>query len=123
MAACFSFRFVDDRLNRRLMALLKRARVEHLVDKDGVLYYSKDNEALVENELIAKVRDGVFSPWQLLCCPKSWTKKYQQYMNQRGIPYQEELIDKELCFLIPGNYRPHSWKLESDLSKNQRIHA
>jgi hypothetical protein len=74
---------------------------------------------LVENELIASVRDVVFFPWQIISCPKDWTQRYKNYMRKHGIPYVEELIDNQLCFLIPRAFRPHSWKLGKEPSRKR----
>ena len=43
MAAKLSFRFVEDDLNRRLIALLKKTEISHSVDKNGVIQYSPGN--------------------------------------------------------------------------------
>jgi hypothetical protein len=104
---------LDDNLNRQLIDLLKRKRIQHSVGKDGVIRYSPDDEELVENELIRSIRDSVFKPWQIISCPKDWAERYKSYMSRHEIPFVEELIDRQLCFLIPRKYRPHSWRLRS----------
>lgn len=114
-----SFRFGDERLNRRLMNLLKKSEIPHEIDREGVLHYSPESEEVIENELISKIRDEAFSSWQILCCPKVWIERYKRYMNRRGIPFKEEWIDRELCFLIARKYRPHSWKLDDESAQKQ----
>ncbi len=111
-----SFRFADDELNDRLIALLKKSEIRHLVGKDGILHYSAGDEELVENDMISSIRNQVFPSWQVLSCPKDWTERYRQYMTQHHIPFTEELTDNQLCFLIPRKYRPHSWKMDDHSS-------
>src|SRR5438105_1195054 len=108
-----SFAFVNEFLNRQLLTELKRAKTTRAVVKNGVLHYSSEDEELVENEIIAKIRDGVFASWQILSCPPDWAARYKTYMSEHDIPFAEELMDDRLSFLIPRKYRPHSWKLES----------
>ena len=112
MAMTYSFKFVDDVFNRRLIELLTRNRLEHFVGKDGFIRYSPQDVERMENELIRSVRDGVFPSWQIISCPKDWAERYKAYMIQHKVPFAEELIDTQLCFLIPRAYRPHSWRLE-----------
>lgn len=107
-----SFRFVDDDLNLRLIALIKRSGVAHAVGKNGVVRYPARSEDVVENELICSVRDAVFPSWQVLSCPSQWVDRYKSYMTRRHVPFVEELGDNQLWFLIPRRYRPHSWKLD-----------
>src|SRR5687768_2381647 len=111
MARKYSFRFLDDDLNQRLLALLRKSGVEHRIDKRGTVHYTERDEEFVENELIGAVRDQVFASWQILCCPKEWTDRYRVYIDQHAIPFREELIDDEVCFLLPRNVRPLSWRL------------
>ena len=112
MALTYTFRFVDDSLNRRLIALLKRSGTRHDVRSNGVVRYSPRDEDVIENEFIRSVRDSVFPSWQILSCPPQWVDRYKSYMTRHGVPFVEELIDNRLCFLIPRRYRPHSWKLD-----------
>ncbi len=107
-----SFRFMDDELHRRMLALLKKHMIKHVVNSDGVIHYSVKDEEIVGNELIATVRASVFPSWQLLSCPADWTERYKRHMNQHGVPFREERFNNELCFLLPRKYRPHSWELE-----------
>jgi len=111
-----SFRFADEQLNRRLIALLKRNRIRHFVDKQGVVHYSAEDEDAVENEAIVSIRNGVFAYWQVLSCPKEWADSYRQHMTKHGIPFQEEESQGELWFLLPRKYRPHMWKLDEPLT-------
>jgi uncharacterized protein len=108
----FSFKFMDNNLNKRLLSLLKGAKVHHIVDKDGVVRYSPQDEEVVGNELIGSLRNKVFPAWQLLSCPPDWIERYRCYMARHGIEFKEELINRQLCFLLPRKHRPHSWKLD-----------
>ncbi len=116
-----SFRLVDDSLNRQLIGLLKRNGVQHAVGKNGVIRYSPANVELVENDLIASIRDSVFPSWQIISCPKDWAERYKTYMIHHEIPFVEELIDRQLCFLIPRAYRPHSWRLANEKAGTQTL--
>ena len=118
--ASLSFKFADDELNQKLIALVKGVRWEQVViDDDGVVHYSAVDEELMENDLIRSIRDQVFPSWQIISCPKNWTELYKQYMVQHGVPFAEEWIDNQLCFLIPRRYRPHSWKIDAPTAKRQ----
>jgi hypothetical protein len=112
MAGRTSFRFVDDDLNRKLIRLLTEARAEFRLDCDGVVHYSPRDEDLIGNDLISSVRADVFRAWQIVTCPPEWIGSYKDYMEERGVPFTEELSNGQLWFLIPRNYRPHSWKLK-----------
>ena len=105
-----SFKFMDDRLQRRLLTLLNRESVPCRVDNRGVVHYSSTIERLVQNELISAIRSQAFPKWQILTCPKDWLSRYRKYMVARRIPFQEELSDGQVWFLLPQKYRPHSWK-------------
>jgi hypothetical protein len=107
-----SFRFLDDELNRQLLALLKQGEIGHEVGRDGIIRYSPADEEVIENDFICLIRDEVFPSWQLQTCPRSWAVRYRQYMNRHGIPFREELSNGELWFLLPRKYRPHRWKLD-----------
>ena len=109
------FRFLDDDLNQRLLALLRKAKIKHGVGKDGVVHYSRDDEEVVENDFVCTIRDTVFPSWQILTCPRDWTVRYKKYMNDHGIPFHEELSNGELWFLLPRKYRPHRWKLDAPI--------
>src|SRR5436190_16749815 len=111
-----SFRFADEHLNRRLIALLKQNRIPHRIDKDGVIHYSANDELAVENDLISSIRDDVFPTWQVLSFPKEWADTYRRYMNEHAIPFKEELMRGELWLLLPRKYRPHQWKLDEPVS-------
>lgn len=122
----YSVRFADDCLNRRLIALLEESHVAHTVAEDGTIHYSASDEQVVGNELIQGIRRGEFASWQILCCPSDWVERYKTYMVERQIPFQEEIMDGEVQFLISRRYRPHSWQLEngnalalSDASKRE----
>ena len=107
-----SFKFLDESLNQQLITRLKKAEIQHDVDGDGVVYYSPDDEEVVENGFICSIRDKVFPAWQVLTCPRDWIVRYKQYMSQYEIPFREELSNGELWFLLPRKYRPDRWKLD-----------
>jgi len=111
MELSLSFRFVDDDINDKLIGLVKKARVKHAVDGRGIIHYSPADEEKVENDLIASLRNRLFASWQVLSCPQDWTELYKRYMSRHDIPFHEELIGHEVCFLIPRKYRPSLWKL------------
>jgi len=115
-----SFKFLDDELNRQLLALLKKGKIKHHVGNDGIIHYSPDDEEVVEEHFICSIRDRVFPSWQVLTCPRSWTVRYKKYMSHHGIPFREELSNGELWFLLPRKYRPHRWKLD-DPMKTERL--
>ena len=119
MGRSHSFKFLNDGLNQELIGLLKKAGIEHSIDKDGAIRYSPGDEEVVENELIASIRGSVFPSWQVLTCPTDWTARYKDHMHRHGIPFQEEWSDGERWFLIPRKYRPHSWKLGGARNKER----
>jgi hypothetical protein len=110
-----SFKFLDDHLNHLLLALLRKCKIKHRVDRNGVIHFSSEDEEVVENELICSVRDKAFPTWQLLTRPPEWTERYKKYMSNHGIPFCEEQSNGESWFLIPRKYRPHRWKLDGSL--------
>lgn len=114
-----SFKFLDEDLNRLLISALKRAKLKHRVAADGLIHYAPGDEEVVENDLIASIRDKVFPSWQILSCPKSSARRYQQYMTSHDIAYREELADNQLCFLISGEQDPHAWKLAQKTSSRR----
>lgn len=108
-----SFRFVDEELHRKLIALLKsRARGKYEIDADGFVHYSHDDEDLIGNDLISTVRANVFPSWQVLAFPQHWTSSYRRYMHEHEVPYREEIRDGELRFLVERGRRPHLWALK-----------
>jgi len=42
-------------------------------------------------------------------------------MSRHGIPFQEELSNGELWFLLPRKYRPHKWKLDASLEAERMV--
>lgn len=111
MAFQHSFKFVDRKLNEKTIRLMQKAGVFCMVDVDGFIHYSSQDEERVENELISSIRNQVFSDWIILSFPQDWDERYRNYMLKHDIPYGEELRDGRLRFFIPANYRPHQWKL------------
>jgi hypothetical protein len=108
----YSFKFIDDDLNRRFLALLKEAKVKHVVDRDGTVHYSSADEETVGNELLYSIRSKVFPDWQLLSCPRDWSDRYKRYMIHQGVPFREEVFNDQLGFLLPRKHRPHAWDLD-----------
>ena len=119
MACRTSFKFVDDELNRKLIRLLTKARAKFRLDRDGVVHYSPNDEDLIGNGVICAVRDQFFRTWQIVTCPPEWIGSYKDYMEEHDVPFTEELSDGERWFLVPGNYRPHSWKLKEPASRQR----
>ena len=113
MCEASTFKFMDDALNDWLVALLKKAKVKHAIDRDGVVRYERGDEELVGNELICSIRNKVFSAWQLLSCPADHADRYRRYMIRRGIEYREEWINGQMCFRLPRKHRPHAWALDA----------
>ncbi|HEX3997531.1 MAG TPA: hypothetical protein VHX65_03160 [Pirellulales bacterium] len=107
-----SFKFGDEDLNSRLLALLKKSHIKHSVDKQGVIHYPSGEADLVENDLLCSVRDAVFPRWQVLTCPPEWIESYKLYMRGHQIPFHEELSNGKVWFLLPRRFRPHRWKLD-----------
>lgn len=108
-----SFKFLDDTLNQKLIALLDRkAKGKYSVSQAGFIRYSHDDEDLIGNEVICAVRANVFSSWQIVSCPRRWLESYRHYMQEHRVPFSEEIRDGELRFLISRKFRPHSWSLE-----------
>jgi hypothetical protein len=105
------FRFEDDALNRRLTDLLKKSSIEYCIDNGRICYSAQDAD-VIENELVCSIRTEVFPSWKVLTCPAGWVLRYKRYMVQHNIPFKEELSSDGLWFLIPGKYRPHTWKLD-----------
>jgi hypothetical protein len=103
---------MNDKLNLRLVGLLKKANIDYALGRDGVIHYSSRDEAVVGNELIRTIRKEVFPDWQLLSCPKDWVERYKRYMTDKHVEFSEELINNQQCFLLPRKYRPHSWKVD-----------
>jgi hypothetical protein len=108
-----SFRFADDKLQKELVVSIGELRRPFRLGKDATVYYPRKAEADFENELICPIRDKVFRNWQLLFCPQSAVNAYRTYMRRRGIPYQEEITNDEVAFLLPKTVRPHAWKVSS----------
>ncbi len=111
MGASLSFQFVDEKLNQRLAALFDKHKIAYSVDEKGALHYAPEDEEFIENNVIASIRDQIFPIWQVLSCPRDWSERYRDYMTRQNVPFIEERIDGQLCFLLPRRYRPHSWKL------------
>lgn len=120
MAKNLSFKFLDEKLNQQLLELLKKSKVKHHIGKDGAIHYARADEAAVEDDLICTMRDKVFSRWQVLTCPRDWIMTYEEYMRARRIPFHKELSNGEVWFLLPGQYRPHRWKLNDPVNAERQ---
>jgi hypothetical protein len=107
----YSFRYLDEKLNRHLIHELEAAGVTFTVDDEGMIYYGADHIEIIENAVLSRFRTRIYPKWQIISCPSDWTESYRKYMFLHEVPFTEELIDRQVCFLIPRNYRPHSWKL------------
>jgi len=107
-----AFKFLDDDLNQRLLALLRKDKIKHEVGNDGIIRYSPDEEDVIENNFIFSIRDQVFPSWQVLTCPRDWAERYKEYMSRHRIPFHEEFSNGELWFLLPRKYRPGRWKMD-----------
>ena len=106
-----TFRFLDDGLNRRLIALLRGTKLRHTVGRDGTISYHPDDEDAFENDAVCTIRDEILPRWQILTCPRNWVARYRKYMDRNAIPFHEEAIDGETWFLLSRKYRPEKWKL------------
>jgi hypothetical protein len=115
-----SFKFLDDDLNRELAGLLRKAKIDHVVDKEGLVHYSEADDEVVENDLICSICDKTLPSWKVFTCPGDWIERYRDYLRRHGIPYQEELSDGELWFLIPRKCRPYAWKLDGNATTERR---
>jgi hypothetical protein len=119
-----SFRFMDDSLNRELIGLLQsKAHGRFEVDPDGTIRYPREEEDLIGNDLICAVRNAAFPTWQIVSCAAEWIDSYKSYMAEKKIPFREEIRDQSLRFLIPRNYRPHSWKLQDPQAASRTMKA
>ncbi len=107
-----TFKFLDSNLNRQFHRLLHKSKIDHCIDKDGIVHYSSNDVEVVDNDLVCPIREKVFPAWQILTCPSDWIARYKEYMSRHGVPFQEELSNGVLWFLIPRKHRPHSWKLD-----------
>jgi hypothetical protein len=116
-----SFRFLDEDLNQQLLTLLKKSKIKHDVDKNGMILYSPEDEAVVDNDYICAIRDKVFPSWQVLTCPRDWIVRYKKYMISHWIPFHQEMSNGELWFLLPRKYRPHRWKLNDPLKAEPMV--
>src|SRR3954452_23573760 len=94
-----SFRFANDKLNERLIAILGKAAIPYAVDEERYIYYRSDDEERFEDAL-ARIRSAVFPAWQILSSPKTWTERYRAEMKKRGVDYQEEWTDGSVDFLV-----------------------
>jgi hypothetical protein len=104
-----SFRFLDHNLQSRLVALLEANQLPFKKDKKWGIVYSAASEKVV-GEMISSIRSQVFPAWQVLSCPADWVVRYREYMRKRKIPFHEELINGQACFLLSRAYHPHRWK-------------
>lgn len=124
-----SFRFVDERLQRDLLALVRSSGVAHTVDASGALSYSSTDGPLIENELICEIRDRVFPDWghfTLEGCetrrPQT-TARYRTYMTEQGIPFVEEVIDGYVWFVVPEEHDSFAWPVPFDEEADSDVNS
>jgi hypothetical protein len=108
-----TFRFLDDGLNRRLIALLRKTKIRHTVGRDGTISFHPEDEEAFENDAVCSIRDEILPGWQILTCPRNWVARYRKYMDRNAIPFHEESSDGETWFLLSRKFRPERWKLET----------
>lgn len=106
-----SFRFADENLNRLLLVRMKQARIDHRVEKETVYYSAEDEEKF--EDVLTPIRSEGLGPWQVLSCPPDMVDRYRRAMEQREVPYEEEINNGNVEFLIPLARRPHSWKFDA----------
>ena len=108
-----SFRFLNGSMNAQLRHLLLENKIDHSVSDNGLIFYRLQDEEFIENELISSIRNKLFPLWQILFCPEEDRDGLLGYMKARNIRYEVEIMDGKLTFLLPAQYRPHSWKYAS----------
>src|SRR6266478_354633 len=96
MNLAYSFRFVDNKLNDKLISLIAKSGIKHRIDKEGIIHYSPDDEEVIGNEILPAVRNKLFSSWQIISCPRDWAERYKRYMIRRDVSFVEELIANQL---------------------------
>jgi hypothetical protein len=114
----YSFKFADQKLNQKLISLLLKKQIPFRVKDDQSIHYKPEDEPQIGNELINRLRDTIFKPWQTLSCPNEWVSRYKQYVVLHGIPFAQEYIDDQEGFLLPRKYRPHSWRMDPPAKSN-----
>jgi hypothetical protein len=106
------FKFTNKKTNNYLIALLKKSKLDYSIDKDGKIHYSSCDMIMFE-DILCTIRQKIFpSSWQILSFPVEWETKYRQAIKKRKHPYQEEISNGNIKFLIDGNLKPHSWKID-----------
>src|SRR5215813_11508523 len=110
MRRTYSFAFLDNSLQKRLIARVRQHNIPHSIDERMVIHYPSTIELVMGNQIISSIRSEVFPTWQTLSFPRGWAARYRGYLHRRRIPYREEISNGRLGLLIPGNYRPHQWK-------------
>lgn len=116
----YSFRFLDDELNEKLVARIQSSAIPHQVDPDGTIRYSTEDEQRVDESVIRAIREEVFPRWQVLTCPPDAAPSYRRYMEHNRLPFEEEVIDGAVSFLIPLDVDPHRWKLGVEQGSRNR---
>ena len=99
----------DQRLQSRLIALLKKRRLRIGVGPDGLVAYDRRLHSAVE-DAVCRLRDSIFGKWQIIGFPNNWAGRYREYLLGRSIPFMEEVWDGTIRITIPASYRPLSWK-------------
>src|SRR5947209_5453848 len=107
------FRFLDSHRNYDLQRRLQQANIPFKRDDKDNVCFSAGDEERIENEIIRPMRDQRFPSWQLLFCPRNWAARYREYMTQHNVPFEEQWVDNDPCFLIPRKCQPHRWNIQT----------
>ena len=106
-----TFRFANDDLNKQLIACLHDGALDYAVRPDGAVGYRSADEDRFE-DVLARVRDGVFTDWQVFSFPPDWLPEYRAALARREVAYEEEINDGAVEFLLDGSQEPHEWRIE-----------
>ncbi len=49
--------------------------------------------------------------FKVIHCPLDQADRYKEYMNKKGIPFEENRLMDEVQFKVPKKYRPSMWKV------------
>jgi hypothetical protein len=98
----------NERLQRRLVKLLKARRLAFHIGPDGLVSFDKTLAPRVE-KAVWLVRESLFKEWQTVSFPEGWADRYRNYLLKRRIPFLEEVWHYGIQFLIPGSCRPLRW--------------
>lgn len=108
-----SFRFLNEEANSRLTEEFRKNDIPFLTDGETIFYLKKD--VRFAEAAACRVRNWLcresFYPWQIVCFPQGWETSYREYMSSNQVPYFEEYIDGELCFLVALSEDVHEWAI------------